>query len=194
MNLACGWSTSISASLAAQVIGNASTIPAAPQSAPQNVRATTTVRGCKSRPACMSCGSTVQPKVLWMRNGTSTTRSTSWRVLPGVKDTNGTGAMIEMQEPKLGMNFKRNVMMPKMSTSSTPRAQSDSMTAKATMRLVIVLNSRYLCIILLTRDLGNCSLMPGKIATRQKRNSSRVTTALPTISMRPVATLVSSLV
>mmetsp|Transcript_33490 Transcript_33490/g.93292 ORF Transcript_33490/g.93292 Transcript_33490/m.93292 type:complete len:187 (-) Transcript_33490:471-1031(-) len=84
-SFACGWSTSASANLMPQVIGTERIMPEMPQMAPQNVSATTVVNGWRSKPACINWGSTMQPRVLCIKNGTTTAMTTSSTVLPGVR-------------------------------------------------------------------------------------------------------------
>mmetsp|Transcript_31477 Transcript_31477/g.86593 ORF Transcript_31477/g.86593 Transcript_31477/m.86593 type:complete len:217 (-) Transcript_31477:867-1517(-) len=102
-SIAQGWSISPTNKRTAEVIGTERTVPAAPQTVPQNVSATTMVNGCKSKPAAMSLGSTKQPKKLLMTKGTATAATTSPMVFVGSSSTTGRGARMASSEPMLGM-------------------------------------------------------------------------------------------
>mmetsp|Transcript_38982 Transcript_38982/g.121481 ORF Transcript_38982/g.121481 Transcript_38982/m.121481 type:complete len:209 (-) Transcript_38982:855-1481(-) len=150
--LATGWSTSPRKSFRQQVRGTERTAPAMPQTEPQNVSATTTVSGCRSRPSAMTLDSTTQPRELWMPNGTTTTRTASRIVFCVSKSTSGRGARIAKKAPILGMKLKTKVIRPKTATSGTCMTHKARVHARATIRLAMVLQTRYRCISAFTRE------------------------------------------
>mmetsp|Transcript_45433 Transcript_45433/g.83103 ORF Transcript_45433/g.83103 Transcript_45433/m.83103 type:complete len:301 (+) Transcript_45433:220-1122(+) len=149
-----------------------------PHTAPQKVSATTTIKGCSSRPSAINCGSMMQPKLLWIKNGTSTTMNKSWNVDSGSKNTKGTGNMIAKKAPMLGMKFSAKVHMPHMISKSTCRTHNPTITARVTINVDIALKRRYRCINLCTLERRRPSWMPGSSPTKQKKNKSSVSMQL----------------